>query len=257
MGMAAALKRDAVVILRIDGEELLEFSKNPTFETDVLSIFSEIGLPDGSLQDYIMEAFVKLTVDQGMPPATDPWVVSNIVEPALQSLGDVSQQPVSDETFLTEFTRAIESVAQRLKEQPAIVAHSQNTFDGNGIKRLLSNKFELQKTLNFALESVPKDQNGEISNEYFRGALEILASSAGLPPFSAIDQMDNITTEALKMFEMHDRKMVNEEEFKKLLTQLLETIMQHLEANPISVSINSIVHESDTSSSTVLQPSSP
>lgn len=74
MGMAAGLKRDAVVILRFDGEELLEFLKSPTFETDVLSIFSEIGLPDRSLRDCIMEAFAKLTVDQGMPPATDPWV---------------------------------------------------------------------------------------------------------------------------------------------------------------------------------------
>lgn len=73
--MAAGLKRDAFVILRINGEELFEFLKSPTFESDTLSIFSEIGLPGGSLQDNIMEAFVKLTVDQGMPPATDPWVL--------------------------------------------------------------------------------------------------------------------------------------------------------------------------------------
>lgn len=36
-------------------------------------------------------------------------------------------------------------MAQHLKEKPAIVAHSQNTFDGSGIKKLLSNKFELHK----------------------------------------------------------------------------------------------------------------
>lgn len=254
MDMAAGLKRDAIVILRIDGEELLEFLKSPTFETDIVSIFSEIGLPDGSLRDYIMEAFAKLTVDQGMPPATDPWVVSNIVEPALQSSGNVSQQTVSQETFSVEFKRAIGSVAQHLMEKPAIVAHSQNTFDGSGIKRLLSNKFELHKTLNSAIEIVPKDQNGEISKEYFRGVLEFLASSAGLHPIGALDRMDDITTEALKMFEVNERKMVNEEEFKKLLTQVLESVMQHLEANPISVSVNSIVHEPHASSST---PSSP
>lgn len=37
------------------------------------------------------------------------------------------------------------AVANRLKEQPVIVAHSENTFDGSGVKRLLSNKFELDK----------------------------------------------------------------------------------------------------------------
>ena len=70
------------------------------------------------------------------------------MEPALQSCaGDDWETPVSQETFLVEFKKAAESVAQRLKEQPVIVAHSENTFDGTGIKRLLSNKFELDKVL--------------------------------------------------------------------------------------------------------------
>lgn len=75
LGMAAGLKRDPVVILRIDGEDLHEFVNSPTFEPEILSIFSEIALPNGSLKDYIKKAFEKLTVDQGMPPATDPWVM--------------------------------------------------------------------------------------------------------------------------------------------------------------------------------------
>ena len=44
-----------------------------------------------------------------------------------------------------EFKKLADCVAQRLKEQPVIVAHSENIFDGSGIKRLLSNKFELDK----------------------------------------------------------------------------------------------------------------
>lgn len=67
------------------------------------------------------------------------------MEPVLKSLHIDPQQPVSQEILLAEFKRAAERVAQHLKEQPAIVAHSQNTFDGSGIKRLLSNKFELDK----------------------------------------------------------------------------------------------------------------
>lgn len=73
-------------------------------------------------------------------------VMSNIVEPALLSCaGNDWEKPVSQETFLVEFKKAAERVAQRLKEQPVIVAHSENTFDGSGIKRLLSNKFEVDK----------------------------------------------------------------------------------------------------------------
>ena len=54
-------------------------------------------------------------------------------------------EPVSQEIFLEEFKKVALSVVDRLREQPVIVAHSENTFDGSGVKRLLSNKFELDK----------------------------------------------------------------------------------------------------------------
>ena len=73
-------------------------------------------------------------------------VFNNIVEPALQSEASPEwDKPASQEAFLVEFKKVASSVAERLKEQPVIVAHSENTFDGSGIKRLLSNKFELDK----------------------------------------------------------------------------------------------------------------
>lgn len=72
--------------------------------------------------------------------------MNNIVEPAIQSCGiNEQEKPVSQERFLEEFKKVADSVAQNLKEQPVIVAHSENTFDGSGVKRLLSNKFELDK----------------------------------------------------------------------------------------------------------------
>ncbi|XP_051144330.1 uncharacterized protein LOC127260592 [Andrographis paniculata] len=257
LGMAAGLKRDPVVILRIDGEDLHEFLKCPTFEPEMLSIFSEIEMPDRSLKDHIIKAFEKLTVDRGMPPAADPWVMDNIVKPSLESLDPALEQPVSQETFLSEFKQAAERIVQHLKEQPAIVAHSQNTFDGSGVRRLLSNKFELDKTLESVVESVPKDRNGKLSKEYLVTALDSLAASAGLPPLGAVDQMDTIMNEALKMAESGNGKTVKEDEFKKLLTEVLGSIMLQLEGSPVSVSINSVVHEPLASSSTLLQPSSP
>lgn len=68
------------------------------------------------------------------------------MEPALQSCaGPDWNKPVSQETFLVEFKKVAEYVAELLREQHVIVAHSENTFDGSGIRRLLSNKFELDK----------------------------------------------------------------------------------------------------------------
>lgn len=75
-------------------------------------------------------------------------VISNIVEPIVDScLGEEEKREkgVSQERFLEAFKRVVERVAQRLNEQPVIVAHSENTFDGSGVRRLLSNKFEFDK----------------------------------------------------------------------------------------------------------------
>ncbi|KAL5561121.1 hypothetical protein UlMin_030868 [Ulmus minor] len=258
LGMAAGLKRDPIVILRIDGEDLLEFITGPSFELEMVSIFSQIESTDQglTLRDYIVRALEKLTVDQGMPPSADSWVMSNIVEPALQSFaGNDWEKPVSQEAFLAEFKKVAEAVAQHLKEQPVIVAHTENTFDGSGIKRLLSNKFELDKTINVALENVPKDRNGKMSKEHLRVALDVLAPSAGLPPIGAVGEMDKIIGDAVKMLNADDGSMVKEDEFKKLLTEILGSIMLQLEGNPIAVSSNSVVHEPLASSSTLLQPS--
>lgn len=73
--MAAGLKRDPIVILRIDGEELQEYMSNPVFETDMMLIFSETATPDGTFCDQIVKALQKLGVDQGLPPISDSWVI--------------------------------------------------------------------------------------------------------------------------------------------------------------------------------------
>lgn len=68
--------------------------------------------------------------------------------------------------------------------------------------------------------------------------------------------MDKIIAEAFKMLDADDGKIVKEEEFKKIMAEVLGSIMLQLEGNPISVSTNSVVHEPLASASTLLQPSS-
>lgn len=81
VGMAAGLKRDPIVILRIDGEDLLEFIHGPSFESFMIPIYSDIlansqaEAEPSSLKHYIVKALGKLTVDQGMPPCSDSWVM--------------------------------------------------------------------------------------------------------------------------------------------------------------------------------------
>lgn len=76
--------------------------------------------------------------------------MSNIVEPVLEvtggSVADQSGNATCDQVaFLEEFKKVGERLVQRLREQPVIVAHTENTYDGSPIRRLLSNKFEVDK----------------------------------------------------------------------------------------------------------------
>ncbi|XP_057518348.1 uncharacterized protein LOC130799259 [Amaranthus tricolor] len=107
--MATRLKRDPIVILRVDSEELEEYINSPSFETDMVVSFSELALSYGTNRnlDLFVKALQKLGVDQGLPPTSDPWVMNNIVEPALNSCSWDSNNghSVSQETFLEELRK--------------------------------------------------------------------------------------------------------------------------------------------------------
>jgi hypothetical protein len=75
LGMAAGLKRDPIVILRIDGEDLQEFVERPGFETEAVAIFSELQSESAPLSKCLMEGLKQLAVEHGMPPSSDPWVM--------------------------------------------------------------------------------------------------------------------------------------------------------------------------------------
>jgi hypothetical protein len=69
-------------------------------------------------------------------------------------------------------------------------------------------------------------------------------------------QMDEVIGEVFKTMNADDGKLVKEDEFKKMLTEIMGSIMLQLESNPVSISSNSVVHEPLASSTTLLQPSS-
>ncbi|VAI07708.1 unnamed protein product [Triticum turgidum subsp. durum] len=219
LGMAAGLKKDPIVILRIDGEDLRDFVSSPRYEPAVAAIFSQVVSGDLSLRQCLLAAVQQLGVDHGMPPAADPWVVENVVEPALQQLSaDELEQPSSRDVFFEQLKKLLGSVADQLQERHVIVAHTENTFDGSGVRRLLGNKFELDKLLDSVWRDVPAEHRKK----------------------------------ALKVADAGDGKAVEEAEFKKLLTEVLGAVMLRLSGQPIFFSTSTVVHEPLSTSATLL-----
>jgi hypothetical protein len=69
--------------------------------------------------------------------------------------------------------------------------------------------------------------------------------------------MDAVMNEAFKLVGTDDGKAVDEEEFKKLLKEILASIMLQLQGKAIFVSSNSVVHEPLTTASPLLNVPSP
>ncbi|KAK8945274.1 hypothetical protein KSP40_PGU017711 [Platanthera guangdongensis] len=255
LGVAAGLKRDPIVILRIDGEDLKEFVESSRFETEAVFIFCGFESSGVPLSNCLVEGLGQIIVANGMPPASDSWVFSNVVEPALRFFpNDLLEMPASQETFLEHFKILLRGIVQRLQERPVIVAHSENTFNGSGIRRLLANKFELDKLLDEAWKDLPKDRHGKVLTEYLRIALDKMSASADLPPYGAVAQVDDVLNEASKMVHAGEAKLVDKEEFLKLMKEILGCIMLQLEGSPIFVSSNSVVHEILNSPSPLSHP---
>ncbi|PKA60049.1 hypothetical protein AXF42_Ash009733 [Apostasia shenzhenica] len=257
LGVAAGLKRDPIVILRIDGKDLKEFVESSRFEPEAVSIFSGFDSDGVSLRKCLTMGLEQISVENGMPPASDSWISSKVVEPVLQSFpSDVIEQPASQDAFLQLFKSLLVGIVECLQECPVIIAHSENTFNGSGIRRLLANKYELDKLLDEAWRELPKDHHHKSSTEYLRITADKIAASADLPPYGAVPQVDAVVDEAFKSVSADEGKLAKEEEFKKLIKVILGSIMLQLEGNPIFVSSNSVVHEPLDSSSTLLPPSS-
>lgn len=256
LGMAAGLKRDPIMILRVDGEDLNEFVESAAYEAEAVAIFSQIESGNSSLRQCLPAALRQLTVDHGMPPASDSLVMEKIIVPALQELpADQLDQPASQEVFFQEFKKYLGMIARRLQECPIIVAHTENTFDGAGIRKILSNKFEFDKLLDSVWGDVPKEHKDRTSKKYLRVAFDKMAASVNLPPYGAVNQVDAMVNDAFKMANADDGKAVDEAEFKKLLTEILGAVMLQLDGNAIAVSTNTVLHEPMSTSSTLLSPS--
>ena len=220
LGMAAGLKRDPIVILRMDGEDLRDFVASSRYEPSAAAIFSQVGSEGVPLRRCLSAALQQLAVDHGVPPASDAWVAENIVEPALRQLpADQLEQPASRDGFVERLRELLGAVAERLQEQAVIVAHTENTYDGSGVKRLLANKFELDKAfqtfflknqtdyigqcqcpftrnlvsvhqlLDSVWRGVAGEQKNKASKECIIAALDKMADAASVPHYGAVKQV--------------------------------------------------------------------
>lgn len=252
LGMADGLGRDPIAVETVNGEELERYAKSGEFEVDALGIYSQL-VPnedqDTTLESCLIRGLGKLTIEKGMPPASDQSVMKDIIEPAMKSLGSMNLQKAcrNQAEFVDIFRKVVEKVAWQLNEKPVDVARTEKVYDGKSVTRLLRKKQDLEKALQTTWKSLPKDHRGALPNEYLRVALDILAPAAGLPPFGAVEEMDKVISEVFKMVGADGGGLLNEKEFNKMMLEVLGSIMLQLEGNSIRVSSVAVVAASSTS----------
>ncbi|KMZ64209.1 Calcium-binding EF hand family protein [Zostera marina] len=149
LGMAVGLNRHPIEILKLDGKLLRDYVESSSFEADAVSAFLQMEMETNrlSLNQCVRIGLGKLTVDLGMPPSSDSSVIINITGPAMDcvKIGDHPMKHSMQQTFVDEFRKVVANIAGRLEQHPVIVAHSEKTFDGSSVRRLLSDQTEFDK----------------------------------------------------------------------------------------------------------------
>ncbi|GLJ13681.1 hypothetical protein SUGI_0218090 [Cryptomeria japonica] len=253
LGMADGLERDPIFIQTITGQELQSYVNSPEFEAFAVAVYSQLSTDQAekNIETFLVQALGSIPVDKGMPPISDETVMKNIVKPAIESQATCIdlQAPCGDMNqvvFIEIFKKVVEHATFQLKATPITVARSEKTYDGKGVTRLLHQKSELEKVLQMTWNSLSKDQHGVLPRGYLRVGLDILAPSVDLPPLGAVKQMDEIISEVFKMVRADEGGVLNENEFNKLMLEILATMMLQLEGNSIRVSSVEVVNSSPT-----------
>lgn len=77
LGLGDGLEREPVSISPLDGGELQRWAESPEFEIEAVAAFAQLDTnTTGQVKaGAIKEAMKRVSVDQGMPPQTDPSVL--------------------------------------------------------------------------------------------------------------------------------------------------------------------------------------
>ncbi|KAH7280645.1 hypothetical protein KP509_36G007300 [Ceratopteris richardii] len=192
LGVADGLERDPVMLRTLNGEALERYVKSTQFETDAVQLFSEMaGDNDAVNGDCIKGAIQKMSVEQGMPPASDGKILKGIVEPSLQSVGTNGSRRYTQDEFMKALRQSLNAIASWMREKPVTVAHTEKCFDGSAIATLLKDEPVLQQILNDTWKSLGpfKSDDGMLLKSNIRIGLDLLGPYAGLPPVGAVDEV--------------------------------------------------------------------
>lgn len=240
LGVADGLEREPVVLHTLNGTQLESYAWSSNFEVDAVGVFSQLDKgSNGKLQgNALKQALTKVSVRQGMPPASDPGITRSIVEPALQSVRVDMKKDLSQEEFLAAHRNCLIAIASQLKEKPVTVAHTEKCFDGSTISTFLKNRSTLQQVLDDTWVSLGpyKGGDGTLPKRNLRLGLDLISPFAGLPPIGAVDEMDHVVDESFKLVDGDEGGMVGKDEFCKCMLQVLGGIMLQLEGKPVTVS---------------------
>lgn len=242
LGLGDGLEREPVSISPLDGGELQRWAESPEFEIEAVAAFAQLDTnTTGQVKaGAIKEAMKRVSVDQGMPPQTDPSVAEHM-DRAFQSVRLNPQQDLDQTQFVDAYKKVVLEVAMSIRQKPLTVAHTDKVFDGSSISALLKDKQALNVALDMAWEMMPKASGGAAPKSYLRVGFDTVAPYAGLPPVGAVEEMDNVVNEAFKMIDDDATGRVDKDQFNKCMLEVLGALMLQLEGKPIGVKSSAII----------------
>ncbi|KAJ7518604.1 hypothetical protein O6H91_20G000400 [Diphasiastrum complanatum] len=244
LGIADGLKRNPISVLQIDGSELRKYAESPEFEVDAVGVFSQIdsnseGAIDGSRIEEVLQSRSLL---QKLPPGCEE-ATKYLSETAIKKVGVDTSSKLDQTAFINVLKQILLTIASLLQEKPLNAAYNESNYDGSGITNLLRDKEALKNAEDELWNIMPKDHKGNATTDGLVLGLDAIAPAAGLPPMGAVDEMDHVYQDALKVAQEGKQGSMNQEEFEKSLLAILGSIMLQLQGKPITIKKSSIVND--------------
>ncbi|KAH8507506.1 hypothetical protein H0E87_009886 [Populus deltoides] len=228
--IADELKDDPLVVSILDGNALRMFLEDEDdFAMIAENLFTDLDTEDkGKIgKSEIRNAVVHMGVDMGVPPLEEFPLLNDI----LKKHGVEEEGELGQSQFAELLQPVIQELADALAKKHVAVIHKIKIVNGSEIRKVLAEEKKLNDAIAKALQG--KHKNDQKSTEIIRDFLEKNGKELGLPPSEANEAVILLYDAVFTDIDSGRDASIEEDEFRKLVREILEKFAEQLQANPV------------------------
>ncbi|KAJ6877086.1 hypothetical protein NC651_029959 [Populus alba x Populus x berolinensis] len=230
--IADELKDNPLVASNLDGSALRMFLEDEDdFAMIAENLFTDLDTEDKGMisKREIRNAVVNMGVEMGVPPLEEFPLINDI----LKKHGAEEEGELGQSQFAELLQPILQEIADALAKNHFAVIHNIKIVNGSELKKVLANEKKLNDVIAKIKQEKDNGKSGHKSTEIIKDFLEKNGKELGLPPSEANEAVILLYDAVFADIDSGKGASEEEDEFRKLVTEILEKFAEQLEANPI------------------------